>query len=45
MIDLPIPQDNKSPSLIDCFNLYIDGEELKDENAWFNDETKEKGEY
>jgi ubiquitin C-terminal hydrolase len=42
MIDLPIPQDNKSPSLIDCFNLYIEGEELKDENAWFNDETKEK---
>ncbi len=42
MIDLPIPQDNKSPSLIDCFNLYIEGEELKDENAWLNDETKEK---
>jgi len=42
MIDLPIPQDNKSPTLIDCLNLYIEGEELKDENAWFNDETKEK---
>jgi ubiquitin carboxyl-terminal hydrolase 8 len=42
MIDLPIPQDNKTPSLIDCLNLYIEGEELKDENAWFNDETKEK---
>ena len=42
MIDLPIPQDNKCPSLIDCLNLYIEGEELKDENAWFNDETNEK---
>jgi len=42
MIDLPIPRENKNPSLIDCLNLYIEGEELKDENAWFNDETKEK---
>jgi ubiquitin C-terminal hydrolase len=42
MIDLPIPQNNKSPSLIDCLNLYIEGEELKGDNAWFNDETKEK---
>jgi ubiquitin carboxyl-terminal hydrolase 8 len=42
MIDLPIPQDNKTPSLIDCLNLYIEGEELKDENAWYNEETKEK---
>ena len=41
-IDLPIPQNNKSPSLIDCFNLYIDGEILKDENAWFNEATKQK---
>jgi ubiquitin C-terminal hydrolase len=42
MIDLPIPSDNKKPSLIDCLNLYIEGEELKDENAWFNEKTKEK---
>lgn len=26
MVDLPIPSDNKSPSLIDCFNHYVDGE-------------------
>lgn len=42
IVDLPIPENNKSPTLIDCLNLYIEGEELKDENAWFNDETKEK---
>jgi ubiquitin C-terminal hydrolase len=42
MIDLPIPQNNKSPTLIDCFNLYIEGEELKNENAWYNENTKEK---
>jgi ubiquitin carboxyl-terminal hydrolase 8 len=42
MIDLPIPQNNKSPSLIDCFDHYVEGEILEGENAWFNDETKEK---
>ena len=42
MIDLPIPQNNKTPTLIDCLNLYIEGEELIGENAWLNDETKQK---
>ena len=26
MVDLPIPPNNKSPSLIDCFNYYSEGE-------------------
>jgi ubiquitin carboxyl-terminal hydrolase 8 len=42
MIDLPIPSNNKSPSLIDCFELYVTGETLENENAWFNEETKVK---
>ena len=42
MIDLPIPANNKSPSLIDCMNLYCEGEILKDENAWYNEETQQK---
>jgi ubiquitin carboxyl-terminal hydrolase 8 len=42
MIDLPIPQNNKSPSLLDCFDHYVEGEILKDDNAWFNDETNER---
>jgi ubiquitin C-terminal hydrolase len=42
MIDLPIPQNNKSPSLIDCFDYYVEGETLEGENAWFNDDTNEK---
>ena len=42
MIDLPIPENNKSPSLIDCFDLYVEGETLEGDNAWFNDETKER---
>jgi len=42
MIDLPIPENNKSPSLIDCFNYYVQGEVLEGENAWYNEETKMK---
>jgi len=41
MIDLPIPANNKSPSLIDCFNLYVEGEVMEGENGWYNSETKE----
>lgn len=41
MIDLPIPPDNKSPTLINCFNYYVQGETLVGENAWYNDVTKE----
>lgn len=42
IIDLPIPKDNKSPSLIDCFELYVEGEILEGDNAWYNEETKQK---
>ena len=36
MIDLPIPPNNKEPTLIDCFNHYVDGEIIenyKDEDT------------
>ena len=42
MIDLPIPENNKSPSLIDCFNYYVEGEILEGENAWYDEDKKEK---
>ena len=42
MIDLPIPKNNKSPSLMDCLHLYIEGEVLDCDNAWYNEETKTK---
>lgn len=42
MIDLPIPLGNKSPNLLDCFNYYVKGEILEGENAWYNEETKQK---
>jgi len=42
MIDLPIPLNNKSPTLIDCFEHYVEDEVLDGENAWYNEETKER---
>ena len=39
MIDLPIPPNNKSPSLIDCFNYYVEGEIIQN---YTDEETKEK---
>ena len=42
MINLSIPQNNKEPSLMDCFDLYVEGEILEGENAWFNEKTEEK---
>jgi ubiquitin C-terminal hydrolase len=45
MIDLPIPPENKSPSLIDCFNHYVQGEIIqnyKDEDNNENVDIKKK---
>jgi len=42
MIDLPIPENNKNPSLIDCFNHYVEGEILSGENAWYDEDKKNK---
>jgi ubiquitin carboxyl-terminal hydrolase 8 len=39
MVDLPIPPNNKSPSLIDCFNHYVEGEIIQ---GYTDEETKEK---
>jgi ubiquitin C-terminal hydrolase len=41
ILNLPIPQ-KKSPSLIDCFDLYTSSEILENENAWYNEVTKKK---
>jgi ubiquitin carboxyl-terminal hydrolase 8 len=45
MVDLPIPPENKSPSLIDCFNHYVEGEIIqnyKDEETNENVDIKKK---
>lgn len=41
-LSLPIPTNNKSPSLLDCFNLYVEGEQLVGENAVFNEKSGAK---
>jgi ubiquitin C-terminal hydrolase len=42
IINLPIPQNNKSPSLIDCFDLYVEGEILDGENSVNDEKTGNK---
>lgn len=42
MINLSLPMNNKSPTLIDCFNHYVNGEKLEGENAWFNETLGKK---
>jgi ubiquitin carboxyl-terminal hydrolase 8 len=42
IIDLPIPANKNSTTLIDCFNMYVEGEILDGENGWINDATKER---
>ena len=39
MVDLSIPPNNKSPSLIDCFNHYVDGEIIEN---YIDETTNEK---
>jgi len=38
MVDLPIPPNNKSPTLINCFDHYVDGEIIEN---YKDEETKE----
>jgi len=42
IINLPIPDYKNEPSLLDCFDHYIEGEILENENAWYNEDIKEK---
>jgi ubiquitin carboxyl-terminal hydrolase 2/21 len=42
IINLPIPEKNKTPTLIDCFNLYVEGELLDGDNCITYEKTGEK---
>lgn len=42
MINLPIPENNKSPTLIDCFELYTQYEILDGDNCITHEKTGEK---
>lgn len=40
MLSLPIPENNKTPTLLDCLDLYVEPEILIDSNRWYNEKTK-----
>ena len=42
IINLPIPNNNKSPSLVDCFDLYVEGEIMDGDNCIKLEDTNEK---
>ncbi len=42
ILNLPIPFDNKSPNLYDCFDLYVNGELLNGDNQVLNEKTGQK---
>jgi ubiquitin C-terminal hydrolase len=42
ILNLPIPDNNKSPTLLDCFDLYVCGEILEGDNAYLNEKTGNK---
>jgi ubiquitin carboxyl-terminal hydrolase 8 len=41
-IHLSIPDHIKNPSLLDCFEFYVDGETLEGDNAWYNEAIQAK---
>lgn len=42
ILNLPIPDNNKSSTLLDCFDLYVRGEILEGDNAYLNEKTGNK---
>jgi ubiquitin carboxyl-terminal hydrolase 2/21 len=46
ILNLPIPNDitnfNRTPTLLECFDLYVKGEVLEGDNAYLNEKTNEK---
>jgi ubiquitin carboxyl-terminal hydrolase 8 len=42
ILNLSIPSNNKSPTLNDCFDLYVEGELLDGENSVLNEKTLTK---
>lgn len=42
ILNLPIPPTNKSPTLLDCFDLYVSSEILEGDNAYYDETSKEK---
>lgn len=42
VINLPIPAENKTPTVMDCMDLYCQKERMEGDNAWYNEEKKTK---
>ena len=42
MVDLSIPADIFTPTLMECFDHYVQGEVLDGDNGWTNETTQEK---
>lgn len=42
IINLPIPEDNKMPTLLDCFDLYVEGELLDGDNSILDESSGKK---
>jgi ubiquitin C-terminal hydrolase len=42
IINLPIPENNKSPNLLDCFDLYVESELLDGDNKITDEESGKK---
>ena len=42
ILDLPIPENNETCSLYDCFNIMVKSEILEGDNAWYNEQTNQK---
>lgn len=42
IMDIPLPENKNELTLIECIDLYCNGEVLEGENGWYNEKTKEK---
>ena len=42
IVDLPIPMIQGEKTLVQCFDLFTEGEELRGDNAWYNETTRTK---
>ncbi len=42
LLDLPIPINKNVCDIFECFDLYVDCENLSGDNAWYNEKTKQK---
>lgn len=42
IINLPIPLEMRQPSIYHCLELYLKGEILEGDNAWYNEKTNSK---